>query len=124
MSILNDKEISGLFSRSGKDNVVDRDEYEFDEVADGAHNEEAHDTGLQNLHVLCIVWFLAFLIEHDRVCNELLHLSCNVLLFFFHLLACHLLDTTIIYILFMILYSPLTVYYPLMGFWGFGVLGF
>ena len=57
LSILNDKVIRVfLFSRSGKDNVVDRDEHEFDEVADGAHNEEAHDAGLQNLHVLCIVW--------------------------------------------------------------------
>ena len=102
LSILNDKVIRVVFSRSGKDNVVDRDEYEFDEVADGAHNEEAHDTGLQNLHVLCIVWFLAFLVEHDRVCNELLHLSCNVLLFLLNLLACHFLDTTIISILFMI----------------------
>ena len=48
---------------SGKDDVVDWDEHKFDQVANQSHDEETHDAGLQDLHVLGLVWLLAFLIE-------------------------------------------------------------
>ena len=64
--------------RSGEDDVVDRDEDELDEVADGAHDEETNDAGAQDLHVLGIVWLLALLVEHDRFVRELGHLLVNV----------------------------------------------
>lgn len=71
---------------SGQDDVVDGDEDKFDEVADGAHDEEAHDAGLKDLHVLLVVRLLALLVEHDRVSDELLHLSRHVLLLLLSLL--------------------------------------
>ena len=62
-------------SRSGKDDVVDRDEDKLDEVADHSHDEETHDAGLQDLHVLSPVWLLALLIKDDRVLDEVLNLG-------------------------------------------------
>ena len=50
---------------SGKNDVIDGDEDEFDAVSDESHDEEAHHAGLQDLHVLLVVWLLALLVEHD-----------------------------------------------------------
>ena len=95
-----------LFSSSGEDDVVDRDEHKFNAVADRPHDEEAHDAGLEDLHVLSIVWLLALLVEHDRVSNKFLNLSGDVLLFLLDLLVGHLCRRyNIISILFMILFS-------------------
>ena len=54
-------------ARSGKDDVVDGDEDEFDEVANGAHDQEANDAGLQDFHVLGVVRLFALLVKHDGV---------------------------------------------------------
>ena len=109
------------FIHSGEDDVVDGDEDELDEVADHAHDEEAHDAGLQDLHVLSPVGFLALLVENNRVLHEVLHLGGNAWLLLV-LLAGHLYfgDTTII------LYkkTATAILCTLKGFWGFGVLGF
>ncbi len=57
-------------ARSGKDDVVDGDKDEFDEVANGAHDQEANDAGLQDFHVLSVVRLLALLVKHDGVGHE------------------------------------------------------
>ena len=52
-----------MSSCSGKDDVVDRDEHQLDEVANKSHNEETHDARLEDLHVLGVVGLLALLEE-------------------------------------------------------------
>ena len=59
---------------SGENNIVDRDEDQFDEVADGSHDKEAHNACLEDLHVLGVVGFLALDIEVDTLHDKLLHL--------------------------------------------------
>ena len=59
-----------MLCASGEDDVVDGDEHQFDEVADCAHDEEADDAGLQDLHVLSPVGLLALLDEVLRVFHE------------------------------------------------------
>ena len=88
----------GLVYRSGEDDVVDRDEHKFDEVADGAHDQETDDASLQDLHVLGLVWLLALFDEHHGVLGESRHLVCEagflLLLFLGHLCCCCRLNTT------------------------------
>ena len=44
---------------SGENDVVDGDEDELDEVADGSHDQKADHARLQNLEILGTVWLLA-----------------------------------------------------------------
>ena len=64
---------------SGEDDVVDWDKDQLDEVTNGAHNDETHKAGLQDFHVLSVVWLLAFLVEDSTVTDEGLELSNHVL---------------------------------------------
>ena len=66
--------------RSGQDDVVDWDEDKLDQVADGAHDDEAHDACLQDFHVFVIVWLLALAVEHAAVFDEALRLCDDALL--------------------------------------------
>ena len=77
-------------SRSGKDNVVDGDEYELDEVANGAHDKETNDASLQDFHVFCLVGFLALLNEVHGVLDESLGLLAEALFLLLSLLLSHL----------------------------------
>ena len=64
--------------RSGKDDVVNRNEYKLDEVADDTHDSKTHNASLKNFHVFCVVWLLALLVEVDGVFDECVNLSSNV----------------------------------------------
>ena len=50
---------------SRQDDVVNGDKHELYKVANDTHHGEAHDAGLQNLHVLGVVWLLALVVEVD-----------------------------------------------------------
>ena len=67
---------------SGKDDVVDGNKDKFDKVPNDAHYCEAHDAGLKNFHVFVVIWFLAFLIEVDRVFDKSVDLSSDVIVLF------------------------------------------
>ena len=76
--------------RSGEDDVVDRDEDELDEVADGAHDEETDDASLQDFHVFGLVGLLALLNEVHGVLDESLGLLAEALLLLLSFLLSHL----------------------------------
>ena len=48
---------------SGEDDVVNWNEDELDEVPNDAHHDETHHERLKNLHVFCVVWLFALLVE-------------------------------------------------------------
>lgn len=76
-----------LAGGSGQDDVVDGDKDQLDDVADGAHHDEAHEAGLQDLEVLFAVRLLALVPEVLTVAHELVHLvNLGLLLAAF---ACH-----------------------------------
>ena len=70
----------------GEDNVVNRNEHEFDGVTNESHNDETHEAGVHNLHVLFSIGLLALFEENLRVTDEVSHLSHDVVLLFLHLL--------------------------------------
>ena len=84
-------------SHSGENDIVNGDEDKFDTISDDSHDEEAHDAGLKDLHILGIVGLLALLVEHHGVLDEFLDLLSIAWLFL--LLLGHLdINTTIYFI--------------------------
>ena len=69
-------------SSSAENDVIDRDKNEFDGVSDHAHNEETHNTGVEDLQVLFLIRFFTFYPEVDWVLAEFLNNVNNTLLLF------------------------------------------
>ena len=75
---------------SGEDDVVDGDEDKFDEVANGAHDQETDSACLKDLHVLSVVWLLALFKEVHAIGSEFLDLLSEGLGLLLLILASHL----------------------------------
>ena len=50
---------------SGKDDIIDWDENQLDKVTNQSHDEESHNTCLQDLFILLLVWLLTLIVKDD-----------------------------------------------------------
>ena len=60
-----------MITSVAQNDVVDGDEDELDHVADESHDEDAHDTRLQDLGVLSLIRPRALVHKHHAVLVEL-----------------------------------------------------
>ena len=72
-----------------QDDVVNWDEHELNDISDETHNDDSHETGLQDFGVLLLIWPSALVKEIAAILVELGEIVNDALRFFFLLLWWH-----------------------------------